>query len=346
MKKLPAKILVSPLDWGLGHATRCIPIIETFIENGTEVLIAGNGNSLELLKKEFPNLTYFQLPGYHIHYFSNNMFINILLQLPKLFIGVVGEYFAIQKIIRNHSIELLISDNRFGCFSKKVKSVFITHQVNIQIPFTPLKFLVNFLNRSLISQFDECWVPDSPSIRLSGKLSEPKNLENVRFIGLLSRMKKISIKEKWDLVVVLSGPEPQRTRFEKMILEQVIPLKINTIIIQGIVEKRVQKSVSEHVKIISYCTTRELNEVMSAAKIILCRSGYSILMDLVMLQKKAILVPTPGQTEQEYLAEYLFEKGIFYRQTQKNLDIKIALAEAEHFCGFDGMSAKNKFRIL
>lgn len=334
------------MDWGLGHATRCVPIIDTFLKNGTEVWVAGNGNSLELLKKEFPDLTYFQLPGYHIDYFSNNMYFNILLQLPKLLKGIIGEYFAVRKIIRNHPIELLISDNRFGCFSRKVKSVFITHQVNIQIPFKPLQYLVNFINRSIIKQFDECWIPDAPSIRLSGKLSGPKNLVNVRFIGLLSRMKKISIKEKWDLVVVLSGPEPQRTRFEKMILEQVIPLKINTIIIQGIVAKRVQKSVSEHVKIISYCTTKELNEVMSAAKIILCRSGYSSLMDLVMLQKKAILVPTPGQTEQEYLAEYLFEKGVFYRQSQKSMNIKIALSEAEHYSGFDGGLENNKFRIL
>ena len=141
--------------------------------------------------------------------------------------------------------------------------------------------------------------------------------------------------EKWDLVVVLSGPEPQRTKFEKMIISQAIPLKVNTIIVQGITEKRVHKSISKHVKLISFATTSELNEVMSAATVILCRSGYSSLMDLAAIQKKAILVPTPGQTEQEYLAENLYENGIFYRQQQKHFDLKVALKESQRFSGLN-----------
>jgi predicted glycosyltransferase len=218
--------------------------------------------------------------------------------------------------------------------------------VNIQIPFYPLQWLVNLINRRILKQFDECWIPDLSTSRLSGKLSDPKKLPHIRFIGLLSRMEKLSIPEKWDLVVVLSGPEPQRTIFEKMIITQVKQLNINTIIIQGLTEKRVQKSISEHIKIISYATSKELNEVMCAAKVILCRSGYSSLMDLAVIQKKAILVPTPGQTEQEYLADFLFEKGIFYSQRQKSFDLKKALEELEAFSGFKHVFKKNSFLFL
>jgi uncharacterized protein (TIGR00661 family) len=346
LKKSKSRLLITPLDWGLGHATRCIPIIQTFLKNGWEVIIAGDGLSLELLKKEFPNLTFFTLPGYDVRYYFKNMYFNILFQFPKILIAALKENFAVREIVRTHQIDLLISDNRFGCFSKQVKSIFITHQINLRVGFKPIEKMVNYLNHKIIRKFDECWIPDDPSIRLSGQLSNPGKLTNTRFIGLLSRMEKLNMAEQWDLVVVLSGPEPQRTFFEALVLEQIKDLELKTIIVQGKTGSKIQEAIDENIKLISYATSGELNEMMSAAKLILCRSGYSSLMDLASLGKKAILVPTPGQTEQEYLAEYLFEQNIFYYQDQQDLNLEEALPQAVLFKGFQSDFEQNNFHIL
>jgi UDP-N-acetylglucosamine:LPS N-acetylglucosamine transferase len=145
---------------------------------------------------------------------------------------------------------------------------------------------------------------------------------------------------------VLSGPEPQRTFFEALVLEQIKDLELKTIIVQGKTGSKIQEAIDENIKLISYATSGELNEMMSAAKLILCRSGYSSLMDLASLGKKAILVPTPGQTEQEYLAEYLFEQNIFYYQDQQDLNLEEALPQAVLFKGFQSDFEQNNFHIL
>ncbi len=339
-------MLITPLDWGLGHATRCIPVIRAFLQKGWEVIIAGDGSSLELLQKEFPDLTFYTLPGYNVRYRFKNMHLNILFQFPKIVIAALKENFAVREIIRTHQINLLISDNRFGCFSKRVKSIFITHQVNIQVGFRPFEKIVNYFNHRIICKFDECWIPDVSSVRLSGKLSSPGKLKNIQFIGLLSRMEKLDIPEQWDLVVVLSGPEPQRSIFEKLILEQLLSLDLRTIIIQGKPGKKVHQSIDKNTKLISYATSQELNKMMCAAKLILCRSGYSSLMDLAAIGKKAILVPTPGQTEQEYLAQYLYDHGYYYFQQQQKLDIAEALIKAVQFKGLESEFDPNNFLIL
>lgn len=346
MKNKPSKILIAPLDWGLGHATRCIPLIRAYLNAGIKVDIAGNGRSLLLLKKEFPELRFHDLPGYNVRYFSNNMFINILFQGPKIVIAAFKEYFALQEIVKNEQFDLIISDNRFGCFSKRVESVFITHQVNIQTPLGFLSQLVNFFNRIVINRFDECWIPDTPENALGGNLSKAVKLKKFRFIGLLSRFNKLDVPLKWEVVVVLSGPEPQRTHLEKIIAKQAIDLDISTIIIQGKPESNTHKSLSEKVKIIGHATSHELNKTMAAAKLIICRSGYSSLMDLAKIKKNAILIPTPGQTEQEYLAQHLMDSHIFYFQNQDEFDLETALEASHHFRGFSSKEDLDFFRIL
>ncbi|KAA3640716.1 MAG: glycosyltransferase [Bacteroidetes bacterium] len=335
MNNAPSRLLITPLNWGLGHATRCIPIIQDYLQKGWEVNIAGDGDSLELLKKEFPTLTYFPLPGYDINYRFNNMYFNILFQMPKIVIAALKENFAVREIVRTQQIDLLISDNRFGCFSKSVKSIFITHQVNILVGFKPLQRLVNFFNHWVIKRFDECWIPDLPPNRLGGKLSDNSALPNSRYIGLLSRMKKLNTPVVWDLVVVLSGPEPQRSKFENLVLKQLAELSLKSVVVQGKPGKKIHRSIDENTRLISYATSAELNEIMCASRMILCRSGYSSLMDLAALGKKAILVPTPGQTEQEYLANHLSEQGIFYFQQQKHFNLSEALVKGQNFSGLE-----------
>ncbi len=343
MNKSLSRLLITPLNWGLGHATRCIPIIQYFNQKGWEVIIAGDGESIELLKKEFPSLTFLNLPGYHINYRFNNMYFNILFQIPKIVIAALKENFAIREIVRTQQIDLLISDNRFGCFSKSVKSIFITHQINILVGFKPLQKPVNFFNHWIIKRYDECWIPDFPSNRLGGQLSGGDDVPNSKHIGLLSRMKKLDVPVVWDLVVVLSGPEPQRSKFEKLIFKQLAALKLKSVVIQGKPGKRIHRSIDENTKLISYATSDELNEMMCASRLILCRSGYSSLMDLAAIAKNAVLVPTPGQTEQEYLADNLMEQGVFYSERQKHFSLSRAIGEASKFRGFNFSQVDNIF---
>lgn len=197
---LPKKILICPLNWGLGHATRCVPVINSFLKQGAEVFLASDGVALEFLKKEFPLLTVFQLPEYNVQYQqSGNMTIGILLQSPKIFMAISKERKAIEKIIQENNIDVVVSDNRYGCYSKKIKSVFITHQLFIQTPVALgfLKPLINYINNHYIKKYSAVWVPDVASENnLSGKLShqskpflEQHILEHYHGLIVIQKMK-------------------------------------------------------------------------------------------------------------------------------------------------------------
>lgn len=332
------RVLVAPLDWGLGHATRCIPIIWELERQGAEVILASNGRAYDLLRLEFPNLPLEKLPAYNIQYHSNNMFWNIARQLPKIIWAIWQEHWHLQKLLRKYQINRVISDNRYGCFSSKAKSVFVTHQLNIQIPNLLLQRLVRFVHQRWIQQFDACWIPDMDGAdNLAGNLTWSKSLQNITRIGILSRMRPWDLPLKWDILVVLSGPEPQRTVLEQLIINQVKDLPYKILLVQGKPEKnKVWKDEKTGtIEIVPFLKTQELNKEMAASSVIICRSGYSTLMDLAILGKKAILIPTPGQTEQEYLAERLFKKEIFYTQQQADLNIQEALKKVSFFGGLE-----------
>ena len=323
------------MDWGLGHATRSIPIIRELHHQGVEVIIASAGRAGYLLQEEFPNCLYLDLPSYKIVYQSKNMFWNIAWQFPKLVNAIIKEHYRLKKIIKAYHIEGVVSDSRFGCFNRQVACVIVTHQINIRIPFSPLQLLVNKINHWIIYQFDACWIPDLRGEgALSGTLSYPNTGVPAKYIGILSRMEQLDLVKKYDVTIVLSGPEPQRSLFEKKLIEQAKGLLLQFLIIQGKTEKKERFKPAPHIEVISFLTSKELNSVLAESTTIISRSGYSTIMDLAKLGKNAILISTPGQTEQEYLAEYLFKKGVFYTQKQHKLDLKEALKEVERFTGF------------
>ncbi len=335
-------ILVAPLNWGLGHATRCIPIINYLIELGVKVSLASDGRALSLLKKEFPHLATFALPAYDIRYDGRSMIWNIGKQLPKISRAILKEKKIIQKIVKSQQIDIIISDNRYGCRSKYTKNIFISHQINISIPNRPLEIITNKINRHFINLFDDCWIPDFEGEQsLAGKLSNTG--ESHRFIGPLSRFKFNTTEKEYDLIAVLSGPEPQRSLLEQEIIRQLKTLDLVSLIVQGKTENFEEINISKNVKMVSFLTSKELNQAILKSKIVIARSGYSTIMDLVAISKKAILIPTPGQTEQEYLAKRLFQQKLFYTQTQADLNIKSALKESEKFSGF---KSKNHHQVL
>jgi len=335
-------ILVAPLDWGLGHATRCIPIIEHLLERGCVVSIASSGDAFALLKKEFPDLGFFSLPSYAAVYSQRlPLMIKVFLQLPKFLWVIEKERKVLRGLVATNSFDAILSDNRYGCRHPDVYSVFIGHQLNIIMPswlawFAPV---VNWMNHRWISRFDSNWIPDDPDYSLSGKLSRPP-LPNSKWIGILSRFKRHSEPiHHYRVAVVLSGPEPQRSIFEKLALDHLVELNIKAILVRGQMHGE-DLEVSPKIKIVSYLGGDKLQKVIESADVVVCRSGYSSIMDLSILGKMAILVPTPGQTEQEYLASELMKRGIAFCQLQQEFDLERALVRTKDYSGFVGRASR------
>lgn len=362
------KILVAALDWGLGHAARCIPVVRELQARGAVVWLGGSGLALALLRSEFPDLPFFELPAYHIRYHRKNMVWSIGSQGVKILRAVIAEHLALQKFVRRQGIDVVISDCRFGCFTRRATCVFITHQLHIRTPYAWLSRLANIVNHWFIRRYDQLWIPDFADAEeeweplskgqtgdgnvyeslkasqtghhifktLAGALSHP-GLPGGLYIGLLSRMKRLEVPERYDVVAVLSGPEPQRTMLEHKILEQAAGLDIRMLVVRGKADSAPALPLSSTLSFLSLnqVLPTEVGEHLCAAKVILARSGYSTLMDLARIGKPAILIPTPGQTEQEYLAEYWSQKGAFSIWTQEDFDLEKALAEAGNLKGLD-----------
>lgn len=318
------KTLVAPLNWGLGHATRCIPLIQKLLSEGHEIIIATDGHPMELLKAAFPDLTYIELPSYPIRYNKGKSQLTAMLRsIPVILWGIIREHHQLKKIIREHQIERVISDNRFGLWNKHLHSTYITHQLMIKMPkglgfMTPVIWLGH---RFFINRFDVCLIPDfEGEDNLSGDLSHKYPLpRHARFIGPLSRFAELSSKTKntpdstYDVVVLVSGPEPQRTIFEQQLIKRFKNTTERVLIIQGLPANKTSGQIEEtheNMTILPHLDTSNLAGILLQAKKIICRSGYSTIMDLHALNclDKAELIPTPGQTEQEYLALYLKQK--------------------------------------
>lgn len=322
------KVLVAPLDWGLGHATRCIPIIKMLKDCKAEVLIGAEGSAALLQNREFPNIKILPLKGYRIKYSKSKafFFFNILSQLPKIARAVNYEKKWLDKMIESEKIDVVISDNRLGLSNQKIPCYFITHQLHIKSGFSFLDKIIQKINYSYINQFKECWVPDFENQdNYAGELSHPKILPQVpvKYIGLLSRFQKSDVQKKYRLAIVLSGPEPQRTIFENKIINQLKFINDSVLLVRGLPdEKQPLKALPQNVTWYDHLQAEALSVAMQQSEIVLSRSGYSTIMDLIAIEQKAVLVPTPGQTEQEYLAKYLSEIGLFISISQAELDLK------------------------
>jgi len=335
IKNLPevrCRILVAPLNWGLGHATRCVPIIQCLISNGAQVIIAAEGKCAQLLKEEFPELKIVHLRGYRVRYSSDPKRFNLklLLQLPRALITFIREKAFIKKIVRKENIDAIVSDNRPGLFHSDIPAFYITHQLHIETGNKKWGSYAEKIHQFLISSFKECWVPDEEGDNnLGGKLSHPKifPVVPVSYIGCISRFQKKETVQQYDLLIMLSGPEPLRTMLENKLLHQAAHTSLSIAFVRGLPGITKKIKVGANISIFNHLPSNELNELIESSGIVLARCGYSTIMDLALLQKKAILIPTPGQKEQEYLATYLKEKKYFYTVEQKNMDISKDISE-------------------
>jgi len=319
----------------LGHATRCIPIINALLKANFEPVLASDGDALLLLQKEFPFLKSIELPSYNISYPKNgkNLKFKLFLQLPAIILAIKKERKIVSQLIDKEHISGIISDNRFGVFSKKVPSVYITHQLKVFSGKTT--FLTSKIHQKFINFFDECWVPDVEGIsNFSGALGHLKKSRlNIKYIGVLSRFQPKEIEMKYDLLLLLSGPEPQRTLLENKLLNELQHFKGKILMVRGVLNNTSKIKASSSFNIINYLLVNELEEAINQSKVVIARSGYSTIMDLAVLGKKAFFIPTPGQFEQEYLGKTLQEKLIAPYAKQDEFTLA-KLAQLDKYYGF------------
>lgn len=329
------RVLIVPFNWGLGHATRLIPVIKQFLHFRAEVIIAGCPEHRHFFLSENLPTEFIEFPAQTVILSkSHSQILKIFLQIPVFIYQIIREHFALKKVIRKKKIDIVVSDNCYGLWNRKVFSIFITHQINIQLPkeIRWLQGFINKINHRLIRRFDMCWIPDLENNNgIAGILSHglPENISSA-YIGLLSRFTgmQTEISERSDnqksLLCILSGPEPQRSILESIIeKEQHDPDEnIQLHVIRG---KPGDESESKYNGWHNHLPSDKLIRLILQADYIICRSGYSTVMDLLALGKTAMLVPTPGQTEQEYLAGYLSEKGLFLKMTQKDFSVLKAI---------------------
>lgn len=344
MKK---RILIAPMNWGLGHATRCIPIIEALLAHNFTPVIASDGAALSLLTKEFSDLEALQLPTYNIRYSKTGSFLKLKLfgDAPSIIKTIHEEHNTIKALVKTHAIDGIISDNRFGVYHKALPSVFITHQLEVLSGSTT--WLSTKIHQSIIKRFDECWVPDvvGPP-NLSGRMGHMDNLNlNVKYIGPISRFQKTRCDLSYDIMVLLSGPEPQREILEIKLFEECKKHPGPVLFVRGVLEPEQSVQKLGNLTVYNFMTTKLLEHALNSSRIIIARSGYTTLMDLSKLNKKAFFIPTPGQFEQAYLAQQMHLQNLapFCKQDDFSLD---KLADIEQFTGLKAFSDPQNFKEL
>lgn len=298
---------------------------------GFEVIIAATGKGKLLLQEHFKKIQVVDIVSYNIRYSKHKYLLafKLLMQVPKILNVIRQEHKWLQKFVENEKIDLVISDNRYGLYTQKVPCIFITHQLLIKVPNTWLEALLQKINYRYINKFSACWVPDYTNYdqSIAGKLSHPRKLPNipVHYLGLLNRFlhaaSSFNNNKQYEYCFLISGPEPQRTLFEKKVLSVLPHLNGKAVVVLGKPGENCSYVLGNAV-VYNHLPPQQLQQIIQASALVVCRSGYTTIMELVSLQKKMLLIPTPGQTEQEYLAGYLHEKNFCYSTSQKKFSVK------------------------
>ena len=328
------KILLAPLNWGLGHASRCVPLVQRLLDEGHEVVLGGDGDSLTLLRKHFPKLRYVYLAPLNLRYSNGKRQVwAVVKMLPQLIRWAIQDHAMLQAVLREEQFDQVISDNRFGLYSREVESVYMTHQLHIRLPrgWRWAEPIAARLHARVYTRFNRVWVPDRREVAnsLAGDLSRiPSSFHlstfTFEYIGPLSRFKNLSPTNSprstnYKVVAVLSGLEPQRTQLEKEIVERYMGKEEKVLIVQGLPGKPLLRVTHKNITLVPYMNDTELAQALCSASHIIARSGYSTIMDLEALglltansqppTAKIELIPTPGQPEQEYLSEWLSRRS-------------------------------------
>lgn len=288
------RILISPLNWGFGHVSRCIGLIHQLKVQDNFVVVACDTNQRAVFLEYFPDLEYVNHEGYPFHFKGGGKFGKELISafLP-LRARLKLERVETEELVKKFNINLVIADHRYGFISSQVPSIFMTHQY--ELPVKWYEVAVRKGHRKMMNQFNEIWIMDYEDSRLAGDLSVASSKINRTYIGPYSRFSLYKIpKEKTiEKVIIISGPTVYG---QKLVDEQ----------LSGFNSKSVAIIASSEIQLPTGFVTlsrswREQDVAIMSASHIVSRSGYSTIMDLETLKTSATLFPTKGQREQEYL---------------------------------------------
>ncbi|WP_447640304.1 MULTISPECIES: glycosyltransferase [Chitinophagaceae] len=331
-------VLIAPLDWGLGHATRCIPIIQYFYLQHWKVVIACPPQSAHyaLLSREFPDATFVPLFGYDVQYARSRAFFmpKMLLQLPKIRWTIRKEHIWLKNFLLRNKIDLVFSDNRYGLSHHEIPCIFMTHQLELNLPRQQQQRLTQKIFYRYINRFRQCWIPDFVKDGLAGTLSHPKSLPKipVHYIGLLSRLGSTMVADPdYLFLILLSGPEPQRSILEEKMLHIVGRLPGKVLMVRGTPHQYTTPFVPENCTVVNHLSNDDMRKAFAVSQYIISRSGYTTVMEILSWQKKSILIPTPGQPEQEYLGMELMQKRCAYSFAQETENYLDELLHATQF---------------
>ncbi len=347
------KIAFGICSLGIGHATRSIPLIEKLEKEGHEIILVSYGRAAEILKKEYGHLKLYELPDFPIEYPERaHQFVPyFFMHSNKIMKSMFRAHKAFLKIHEKENFNLIISDSRFDVFHRHVPSFLIIHQLRVMVPFKILQIGTLIYNKYMSRFFTKILVPDFQNNSLSGKMSHNISIiekEKIEYIGPLSPFRFKNRTRDIDVLISISGPEPQRSIFEKKVFETLDEIDGNVVITLGKPEEQIKR---DDVHVYSYLTMEERGEIMNRSKLVISRSGYSTIMDLYVIGGKAIFVPTPGQPEQEYLAEYLQKRGIAGYTTQDRMNLGDLIKKLNGYRGFKGnydvgKSVENAMRVI
>lgn len=315
-------VIVAPLNWGLGHAIRCIPIINWLNANCKEVIIASDGTALDILISVFPNLKYEVLPSYRIRYRYENIIFNLLSGMPSIIKAVIAEKSVARSIVKKYKANVILSDNRLGFYNSQIKNLYMTHQVNILHSRPLISWIGTRLHQFFINKYNHVIIPDFDDQRaLCPKLSHGFN-KNVIWIGPISRIKKLNLQVNNDIVIILSGPEPQRTILEDKLLNLMAQLQSYSVVfVRGTdIPIKINRDNFQNCTFHDIAGSAEIEKLLNRSRLLIARSGYSTIMDVYNLNIKAIWIPTPGQTEQEYLAQVHLKPNKYLTIRQDNVE--------------------------
>lgn len=335
------EIIYGVCSWGLGHATRSLPVLRRLLSENNNITVISNGRSLEVLKKELgEQITYVDIPDYPMLLSENTrQFLAKSMVYWPVFIKRIEDGLAqLQKILDKKHYDCIISDARYDMYSKKIPSFFISHQMRIMNPLQIKMFehAMERFNMFFFKRYAGVMVPDYKENNLSGDLSH--NLKRIdentiHYVGVLSDFTRRPMNKNIDYLISISGPEPQRSILEETLASQAETLEGNVVITLGKAENYSIKK-KKHLTTYSFVTKELREELLNKAKLVVSRSGYSTLMDVAVVGTKALFIPTPGQIEQEYLSKYHNNLGTFHSVAQDAVDLKNDVKIAKEKTGF------------
>lgn len=300
-----------------------------------------------LLKKEFTDLEVLELPSYNISYpkKGQSLKFKLLKDTPHILKTIGKEKRLIENYVQNNKIDGIISDNRFGVRHKSVPSIFITHQLKVLSGNTT--WLSSKIHQKIIEKFDQLWIPDHQGEHnLSGDLGHIDTYKsNIKYIGPLSRFEKQNLKKVYAIMVLLSGPEPQRTYLENKLLDELSEQEVSVLFVRGVIEATQSVTQIKNITLYNYMESNALETAINSSDLIISRSGYTTIMDLAKLKKKAFFIPTPGQFEQVYLAKRLTENFMIPSCSQDEFTFN-HLQNKDTYKGFSEMDYETNFKKL